>query len=154
MQLDKAMNCRYGLRLFVGRIVFLMIGSALGNDMCESNVADTHGEEKMQSKHSVTEGWNNDGLTSIGDHLQKPFQRYQEWTDKVTPEVVVKELMVFEYQPQLKRVGVNENDMNLKPAVGTLVARFPRIDSHDSRESGDSRESEIRVIRANRPDAL
>ena len=28
------------------------------------------------------------------------------------------------------------------------------IDSHDSRESGDSRESEIRMIRANRPDAL
>ena len=29
-----------------------------------------------------------------------------------------------------------------------------RAKSHDSRESGDSRESEIRVIRANRPDAL
>ena len=28
-----------------------------------------------------------------------------------------------------------------------LVAWFARIDSHDSRESGDSRESEIRVIR-------
>ena len=35
-----------------------------------------------------------------------------------------------------------------------LVAWFARIDSHDSRESGDSRESEIRVSRANRPDAL
>ena len=33
----------------------------------------------------------------------------------------------------------------------TLMAFFARI---DSRESGDSRESEIRVIRANRPDAL
>ena len=39
-------------------------------------------------------------------------------------------------------------------AIGLLVARFARIDSHDSRESGDSCESEIRVIRANRPDAL
>ena len=36
----------------------------------------------------------------------------------------------------------------------SLVAWFPRIDLRDSRESGDSRESEIRVIRANRPDAL
>ena len=35
-----------------------------------------------------------------------------------------------------------------------LVAWFSRIDSHDSRESADSRESEIRVIQANRPDAL
>ena len=35
-----------------------------------------------------------------------------------------------------------------------LVACFARIDSHDSCESGESRESEIRVIRANRPDAL
>ena len=35
-----------------------------------------------------------------------------------------------------------------------LVARSARIDSHDSRESGDSRESEIRVIRTNRPEAL
>ena len=39
-------------------------------------------------------------------------------------------------------------------AYGGLVARFARIDSHDSRESPDSRESETRVIRANRPDAL
>ena len=39
-------------------------------------------------------------------------------------------------------------------SVTTLVAWFARIDSHDSRESGDSRESEIRVIRANRPDTL
>ena len=31
---------------------------------------------------------------------------------------------------------------------------FSQDDSHDSRESGDSRESEIRVIRANRPDTL
>ena len=31
-----------------------------------------------------------------------------------------------------------------------LVAWLARIDSHDSRESGDSRESEIQVIRANR----
>ena len=36
----------------------------------------------------------------------------------------------------------------------TLVAWFARIDSHDSREWGDSRESEIQVIRANRPDVL
>ena len=36
----------------------------------------------------------------------------------------------------------------------SLVAWFARIDSHDSRKSGDSRESEIRVIHANRPDAL
>ena len=35
-----------------------------------------------------------------------------------------------------------------------LVARFAGIDSHDLRESGDSRESEIRVIQANQPDAL
>ena len=35
-----------------------------------------------------------------------------------------------------------------------LVAWFARIDSHDSRESGDLRESEIGVTRANRPDAL
>ena len=34
------------------------------------------------------------------------------------------------------------------------VIRAKRIDSHDSRESGDSRESEIGVIHANRPDAL
>ena len=38
--------------------------------------------------------------------------------------------------------------------VSTLVARFARIVRIDSRESTDSRESEIRVIRANRPDAL
>ena len=38
--------------------------------------------------------------------------------------------------------------------VQSLVAWFAQIDSHDSRESGDSRESEIRVIQANRPDAL
>ena len=37
--------------------------------------------------------------------------------------------------------------------MGGLVAWFARIDSHDSRESGDSRESEIRVIRAKWPDA-
>ena len=36
----------------------------------------------------------------------------------------------------------------------SLVAWFARIDSHDSRESGDMRESEIRMIRATRPDAL
>ena len=43
----------------------------------------------------------------------------------------------------------------LGPGAETrLVAWFARIDSRDSRESGDSRESEIRVIRANRPDAL
>ena len=35
-----------------------------------------------------------------------------------------------------------------------LVASFARIDSHDSRESGDSHESEIRMIRANWPDVL
>ena len=35
-----------------------------------------------------------------------------------------------------------------------LVAWFARMDSHESRESGDLRESEIRVIRANRPDVL
>ena len=40
------------------------------------------------------------------------------------------------------------------PKHGPLVARFARINSHDSRESGDSRESETQVIRANRPDAL
>ena len=38
--------------------------------------------------------------------------------------------------------------------VHNLVAWFVRIDSHDSRESGDSRKLEIRVIQANRPDAL
>ena len=38
--------------------------------------------------------------------------------------------------------------------IFALVARFAGIDSHDSCKSGHSRESEIRVIRANRPDAL
>ena len=38
--------------------------------------------------------------------------------------------------------------------VEDLVAWFAPIYSHDLRESGDSRESEIRVIRAKRPDAL
>ena len=38
------------------------------------------------------------------------------------------------------------------PPYLPLVARFARIgNSHDSRESGDSRESELRGIRANRP---
>ena len=41
-----------------------------------------------------------------------------------------------------------------KVAFYSLVARCARIDSHDSRESPDSRESEIRVIQANQPDAL
>ena len=35
-----------------------------------------------------------------------------------------------------------------------LVVWFARIDSRDSRKLGDSRESEIRLIQANRPDAL
>ena len=39
-------------------------------------------------------------------------------------------------------------------SVVNLVAWFARIDSRESRESPDSRASEIRVIRANWPDAL
>ena len=35
-----------------------------------------------------------------------------------------------------------------------VVAWCARFDSHDSRESGDLRESEIRVIQANRPETL
>ena len=50
---------------------------------------------------------------------------------------------------RLKRDG-----KRLPGTLADLVACFARIDSHDSREAPDSRESEIRVIRANRPDAL
>ena len=55
---------------------------------------------------------------------------------------------------QLQKAIAKESSKNPELSGMIRANRFARIDSHDSRESGDSRESEIRVILANRPDAL
>ena len=67
---------------------------------------------------------------------------------RLKPSVQAREYLAFQLTPQ--KLGVQTFE-EFKRGAGRGQVRFARIDLHDSRESGDSRESEIRVIRANRP---
>ena len=108
-------------------------------------------------------GWKKRGVENLtnGTPTKKGF-----WTPPCTvrfpPPSGVSDLFFLYKNPRQSRPeALLEGSKNFRGGVRSLVRfpppiRFapPHVKAQDSRESGDLREPDIQVIRANRPDAL